>query len=300
MHNSSRLSIVIPVLNAARGLEKTLRSIGPAGSVPCEVIVQDGGSTDEVASVVGAWGDRVSHFSSERDEGQYDAINRGFAKASGEVLSWINAGDVFLPGALETVARIFSGHPEVSWLTGRACLADAGAVAIIPAHGVGVSNFEIRHGLCRPGAAGFLQQEGMFWRRELWERSGGLNPGLKLAADFELWTRFAESAPLHRIDVPLAAFSLHQDNRSIVLRDRYLAEVGEVLGAFSPGKRRVQAMLRPLTLAMKAMGRIPGLRRVIAPMLRLCPALRVEEFGWVKGDEGGLRLRKRIRTAWLG
>lgn len=295
-----RLSIVIPVLNAARGLEKTLRSIGAAGSVPCEVIVQDGGSTDEVASVVGAWGDLVNQFTSERDEGQYDAINRGFAKASGEVFAWINAGDVFLPGALDTAIRIFSGHPEVSWLTGRACLADAGAVAIIPPYGVGVSDFEIRHGLCRPGAAGFLQQEGMFWRRELWERSGGLNSGLKLAADFDLWTRFAEWAPLHRVDVPLAAFSLHQDNRSIVLRDRYLTEVGEVVRGFAPGKRRVQAVMRPITLAMKAMGRIPGLRFVLSPMLRLCPALRIEEFGWVRCDAEGLRLRKRIRTAWLG
>lgn len=294
------ISLVVPVLNAARGLEQTLRSIRAAGSESCEVIVQDGGSADGVEKVIARFDGLVTHFSSGPDEGQYDAIDQGFRKASGDVLGWINAGDIFLPGALVTVARIFSEHPEVSWLTGRACLADEGSLAIIPPFGVAVSNFEIRNGLCRPGAAGFLQQEGMFWSRGLWERSGGLNRDLKLAADFELWTRMADVAPLHRINVPLAAFSHHHDNRSLVLRDRYLGEVRGAVRALPSQKRWAGKMMQPFTLGLKALGRVPGLRLVLALLLRSLPGLRIEEFGWERAEAGELRLRKRVRTAWLG
>ncbi len=295
-----RVSLVIPVKNAAPLLRRTLRSIAAAGGSDVGVFVRDGDSGDGVAAVVAEFGGLVSSFVSQADKGQYDAIRAGMKEADGEVTGWINAGDVLMPGALDTVERIFSEHPEVSWLTGRACLADEGAVAIIPTHRVLVSNAEIRLGLCRPGAAGFLQQEGMFWRRDLWERCGGLNAERSLAADFELWTRFAAQAPLHRIDVPLAAFSHHHDNRSIVQRERYLAEVAEVIAAFPAKTRGRSRMTRPFTLVMKALGRMPGLRVLLSMMLRPFPGLRVEEFGWGRDGSGGLILRKCVRTAWFG
>lgn len=294
------VSLVIPVKDAAPLLRTTLRSILAAGGYDVGVFVRDGGSRDDVASVVAEFGDLVTSFVSRPDKGQYDAIQSGMADADGEVLAWINAGDVLLPGTLDTVGRIFSENPGIDWLTGRACLADEGAVAVIPPHGVLVSDFEIRCGLCHPGAAGFLQQEGMFWRRGLWDRCGGLNPDLRLAADFELWTRFAEHAPLHRVDVPLAAFSHHRNNRSMVLRNEYLAEVRTVIAALPPSRRRAHRLMRPFTLALKALGRVPGLRWIPAMVFRAIPVLRIHEWGWERADGGGLTLVKRLRTAWLG
>lgn len=295
-----RVSLVIPVKNAAPLLRRTLRSIVAAGGSRVGVIVRDAGGDENVGQVVAEFGELIESFVSRPDGGQYDAIQSGMAEASGDILAWINAGDVLLPGALDTVERIFSEHPEVSWLTGRACLADDGALAIIPPQGVLVSNGEIRIGLCRVGAAGFLQQEGMFWRRGLWEGCGGLNPDLSLAADFELWTRFAVHAPLHRVEVPLAAFSHHHDNRSIVQRDRYLAEVARVIEGFPPEIRKRHRLTRPFTLALKALGRVPGVRAILAPILRSFPGMRIHEFGWKRGDGGELILRQRVRTAWLG
>lgn len=90
-------------------------------------------------------------------------------------------------------------------------------------HEVVVSDPEIRRGLCCGGATGFLQQEGMFWRRTLWERAGALDIGLRLAANYELRIRFARETDLVRLTIPLAALSYHETNRSIVERDAILS-----------------------------------------------------------------------------
>jgi len=206
-----RVSIVIPVYNCAKLLGITLQSIRLCGHADIEVLVIDGSSDDNTAEVVSSFGDLVTLFVSEPDGGQYDAINKGMARATGEILCWINGGDFFMPGAVGNAVSVFEACPAVAWITGRPCVAEGLALRRQGPHEVVVSNPEIRYGLCCGGASGCLQQEGMFWRRSLWERAGGLDLRYRLAGDYELWIRFARETCLVRLDLPLAVFFSPQD-----------------------------------------------------------------------------------------
>jgi glycosyltransferase involved in cell wall biosynthesis len=297
------ISVVIPVLNAGDALRATLQSIrAAAASVDVEVLIQDGGSIDGIESVVAEFPDLVAGFSSGKDGGQYEAINAGFGRASGEVFSWLNAGDIFFPGAFDKVVEIFETHPDVVWLTGRQCIACGGNPLIFSPFDVMVSNKEIRYGLCSPAGTGFLQQEGMFWRRALWEDCGGLDTSLKLAADFDLWMRMAARAPLHRVSIVLAAFSYHGDNRSVLGASEYLQEMGVVMERGGIRRRTSVLAARCMGLFLKGASRIPVVRMLIAIPLWLIGFPRVETFDWRQksGSCGSFELKRRRRISWVG
>lgn len=297
------VSVVIPVLNAADALRATLQSIRAAGSsVNVEVLVQDGGSSDGIDSVVAEFPDLIAGFTSGKDGGQYGAINAGFERASGEVFTWINAGDIFFPGAFDKVVEIFEAHPDVFWLTGRQCVARVGNPLIFSPFDVMVSNEEIRSGLCGPAGTGFLQQEGMFWRRELWEDCGGLDTTMKLAADFDLWMRMAARAPLHRVSIVLAAFSYHRDNRSVLGASEYLREMEVAIERRWGRRRTLLNAARWVGLFLKGASRIPVVRALFAFPLWLIGYPRVETFDWRQksGPCGSFELKRRRRVSWVG
>lgn len=296
-----RISVVIPVLNASAALRSTLQSIRSAGGAGVEIVVQDGGSRDGIQSVLDEFPEVVSIFSSGRDGGQYAAINRGFELAGGDVLAWLNAGDIFLPGVFDKVVEIFEAHPDIQWLTGRQCIARHGNPLIFPARDVMVANHEIRFGLCDSGRAGFLQQEGMFWRRELWDACGGLDSNLKLAADFDLWMRMARIAPLHRASVPFAAFSYDGDNRSVLGAVDYRREIGVILEKHGTSWRALRFAVSGVTVFLNVTSRVSVLRPVLLALLYMIGFPRVETLEWRrKGELGSFDLKRRRRVSWAG
>ena len=264
-----------------------------------EVVVMDGGSTDHISKVVADFGDLVSVFVSEPDDGQYDAINKGMARTTGDILCWINSGDFFLPGAVANAVSVFSKHREVRWLAGRPCVAEGGALRRQGNFEVVVSNLEIRYGLCCGGATGFLQQEGMFWDRALWTETGGLDTRYRLAADFELWTRFAKATELTRMTIPSAAFSYHDTNRSIVEKKSYMEEVATAISRFSKEEIRIRRRLRPLPFLMRVIRKIPIVKPVSRFILQRSSKLSVLVVSWRKNREGGFTLEANRRVCWI-
>jgi glycosyltransferase involved in cell wall biosynthesis len=107
-----KISVLIPSYNQAEFLAKTLATVAKQGYEPLEVIIMDGGSTDRTAEVVKAYGGLVTHFCSERDEGQLHAVEKALGMATGDICYWCNADDAVMPGAFEFVARTFARHPE--------------------------------------------------------------------------------------------------------------------------------------------------------------------------------------------
>ncbi|WP_194467090.1 glycosyltransferase family 2 protein [Bradyrhizobium sp. CCBAU 53340] len=219
-----------PSFNQGRFIESNILSIQGQKYPTLEHIIIDGGSTDETMPTLERYKELLASIVSEKDDGQYHAINKGFALATGEVMAWLNSDDVYIPGALHVVGEIFRKFPQIKWLTTRLPLAieeDGTPIKATPVYGftrTGFLNGENLPGLGWPATC-YIQQESTFWRRSLWEQAGGrLDTNYRLAGDFDLWARFFEYTELYSVDVPIGCFRRHADQRTSTSFANYLEE----------------------------------------------------------------------------
>lgn len=250
-----KISIVTPSFNSSRYISETIQSvISQSGDFSIEYFVVDKCSTDGTNLIVEKFqrllnDDRFPlacngvdlHFVSEDDDGMYDAINKGFEKASGDIFAWLNADDIYLPGALATITRVFANYQDVHWVKGitsyineDSFIWQMGSILIyskdwIKAGIYGRDNY-------------FIQQDSVFWRAWLWEKCGGFDLSYKRAGDYCLWIRFAELTPLVSIKSWISCFrrvegQISQDHAA------YMKEVSH----FSPGNDVLSRKVRLFT-----------------------------------------------------
>lgn len=227
-----RITIVTPSFNRATYINDTIGSIvSQQGDFELEYIIQDGGSDDSLIEIYRKWQRRIENneieikckslnfkFFIETDDGMYDAINRGFSHATGDVMAWLNSDDMYHPYALQTVAQVFSKFNNVSWLTGipnsfNSYGSRSGFDTFPPAY----SQLYIRKGFYnvkyhRRFGFNWIQQESNFWRSSLWNQVGGkVSTDYKYAADFNLWQEFARHTDLVKVHSFLGGFRVHPD-----------------------------------------------------------------------------------------
>lgn len=224
-----KISIILPCYNMENYIESTLLSIVNQKYDDLELIVVDGGSTDNTLSILDKYAENITVLISEPDNGQYHAVSKGMDIATGEILAWINADDVYFPWTFEHVSLFFRNYPEESWISGCSSLMEkSGLMKNLNQNIIAKPKKLIENGWFRDNMYGFLQQEGMFWRKELWDKSGGLDESLKLATDFKLWIQFIEHAELVSFGIPLAAFRNRDDSRSVLQKTKYDEEVKSI------------------------------------------------------------------------
>ena len=254
------ISIVTPSFNQAEFLEDCIRSVIDQSYPRLEYVIIDGGSTDGSVDIIRRHEGRLKHWVSEPDKGQYDAVNKGFAQSTGEIMAYLNSDDKYTPWAFQVIGEIFSAFPTIEWLTAAYPLTwDEDGRAVACSFSPGFSRRAFYKGANLPGMGwhhhSFVQQESTFWRRSLWERSGGyINSSLKLAADFELWSRFYQHGELYSVDTSLAGFRVHKDQKTASHLEEYLNEAYTVLracggrpyGTLQTILRRRFALLRPM------------------------------------------------------
>jgi glycosyltransferase involved in cell wall biosynthesis len=260
------VSIVTPSFNQGKYLEETILSVLEQDYPNLEYLIADGGSTDGSREIIERYANlddpklgRLRWWVSEPDRGQTDAINKGFARAQGEILAWLNSDDTYLPGAIaEAVDYLLTAHPEAGMVYGDANLVDeSGAVT---------GKFPARQTDYRRLRGGYVHipQQAAFFRASLWQQVGPLDPSFYFAMDYDLWVRLARLAPLHYHPRLWANFRLHGGGKSVVADDRCWPEMLRVHyreGGTWLSPLVLKARLRPLVYAWLPMRLRVWLRR---------------------------------------
>jgi glycosyltransferase involved in cell wall biosynthesis len=220
-----KISIVTPSFNQGQFLEETILSVLNQNYPNLEYIVIDGGSKDETVDVIRRYEDRLTYWASEKDRGQVHAINKGIAKATGDIFAFINSDDVYLPGAFASVADYFEAYPESEWVCGDTIMFGKGHPT------------ELIQSVVPESAAHCLSwaytapQPGHFWKRSLVE--GGFDESWRYDFDHDLYVRLLLSG--HRcehIPLPFAAYRLHEASKTVADATRFMEEFDQSAEAY--------------------------------------------------------------------
>jgi GT2 family glycosyltransferase len=240
------ISMVTPSFKQAAFIERTIRSVVEQSYPNLEYFIQDGGSDDGTVDVLKRCEKQLSGWESRPDRGQAQAINRAFARTSGEIMAYLNSDDILLPGALSYVAEFFARHPEVDVVYGNRIVIDEHDKEIgrwiLPGHDNKVLSW-----------ADFVPQETLFWRRRIWTKAGGrMDESFQFALDWDLLVRFREAgARFARLPRFLGGFRVHAQQKTTTS----IANTG------------FEEMNR---IRQRALGRVPTsveVRKAVAPYL---------------------------------
>jgi glycosyltransferase involved in cell wall biosynthesis len=207
------IAIVTPSLNQSDLVAHTIESVLRQNYPALQYAVVDGGSTDGTHDIIAKYRDRLAYFVSESDNGQSQAIAKGFCNLRGEIMAYLNSDDLLLPGALGFVGKFFSEHPEIDVIYGHRIIIDAAGREIgrwiLPRHDAEA----IRH-------FDYVPQETLFWKRSLYDAIGGISQSHQFAMDWDLLLRFIQvGARFRRVPRFLACFRVHDKQKTHMLMD---------------------------------------------------------------------------------
>jgi GT2 family glycosyltransferase len=202
-----RISIVTPSFNQARYLENTIQSVLAQDYPKVEYMVIDGGSIDGSVEIIKKYENRLAYWISEKDNGQADAINKGLAHAKGEIVAWLNSDDYYLPKAVSSVVKVFEENPDVVMVYGDMLAVDKHGQTI---NVLKYRQFSLEDLLCFQ----IIGQPAVFFSREAYERTGGLDPTFHFLLDHHLWIRIAQHGKILHIPQTWAAARYHAEAKN--------------------------------------------------------------------------------------
>jgi len=206
--SSLKFLIVTPSYNQGRFIRETVNSVLTQDYPFFEYIIQDCCSTDETQQFLCDIADRRLKVFFEKDNGQSDAINRGFSRSSGDIMFYLNSDDLILPHTFEYISSIFATHPDLDVIYADRLIIDEEGRIIgdwrLPEYNPAVVKI-----------IDYIPQETLFWRRRLWDKVGGLDASLEFAMDWDLILRF-EAANAQIVHIPefLGAFRAHPNQKT--------------------------------------------------------------------------------------
>jgi len=259
-----KITVVTPSYNQGKYIEETIRSILLQGYPNLEYIIMDAGSTDDTLEIIEKYSPWITYWESKSDRGQSHAINKGFARATGDILAWLNSDDYYLPNALFHIANSYEQDKQSYWVgVGSAKRID------------GKGRLEMIHA---PTATTFqklidwdkywFMQPACFFSAAIWKDHGVLDEDLHLAMDFELWLRFAKQVDFNLVDEVLCVNRNYGETKTRSMRGESIAE-GRVIqfryGGEEEAKRSIAEYVDQTQAALKLwniLASFPGRRMV--------------------------------------
>jgi glycosyltransferase involved in cell wall biosynthesis len=218
-----KISVVIPSYNKAKYIERTVLSILNQNYPNLELLVIDGCSTDGSLEIIRKFERFISFFVNERDDGQTSAINKGIKMATGQLVAWQNADDLYLPGAFAAVVRMYEMNPLCDLFSGNALVIDAD------------DNIVQQTKFIRPTRRRLLLEgyimtsQAVFWKRSLHEEFGYFREDYHMAMDYDFWIRCLERARSAYTDQRLGAFRSYGETKTAMMGNTVGAdEVNEI------------------------------------------------------------------------
>ena len=245
--NAMKLSIVVCSYNQSAFIGETLKSLVMQKDVSpeeLEIVVIDGGSTDGTMEVVRQYSSRLAYFVSEKDRGQTHALNKGFARTTGNVLGWLCSDDLLEIDAARFVLDYFRSRPEVEFLYGDSRLIGPTGDLLTIKKEIPFSWFLWKYG------HNYIPQPSAFWRSSLHKAVNGLDEAFDLGMDADLWARFAERTKPCHVRKVLSSVRWYPQQKTQRLRSASIDDHHRICRRYGVDHDRLQT--RALTILAKA------------------------------------------------
>jgi glycosyltransferase involved in cell wall biosynthesis len=270
-----KISIIMPTFNQGRYIEKSIRSILEQDEANIELIIIDGGSTDDTVEVIRRHEDRIAFWVSEKDRGQSHAINKGMQRATGDYLTWLNSDDWYLPGAVKAMVSLLE-QTGADVVVGAGTIVDGKGEQIYAKAPTSTIDLDTLFHWHQGG--NFMQPSSAF-RRSAWAAAGELDEAVHIALDLDLWLRMAKAGCRYvTTDQHLSVALSHPDAKTTAFKD--LMRLDCLITIIRHGgephvRQRLQEILVDLTSYRSQYERIVGhpLVRFAKPVLRLIDRL---------------------------
>ncbi|HNF34644.1 MAG TPA: glycosyltransferase family 2 protein [Anaerolineales bacterium] len=223
------VSIITPSYNQAAYLEQTLLSVLNQDHAPIEYIVVDGASKDASVEIIKKYSDRLAYWVSEKDGGQAEAINKGFARATGEIIAWLNSDDYYLPGAVSAAVKMFEANPEMVLVYGNMLAVDEHGKTF---NTLTYKQLTLEDLLCFQ----IIGQPAVFMRRSALQKTGGLDSTFHFLLDHFLWIQLAQHGKILHADQTWAAARYHAEAKNRAKAAEFGREAFRILEAVAQDK----------------------------------------------------------------
>lgn len=231
------VSIITPSYNQAKYLEQTIQSVLRQDYPRIEYIVMDGASSDESVEIIKKYAGQLTYWESQQDMGQADAINKGFARATGDIVAWLNSDDYYLPGTISKAVQVFEENPDVVLIYGNMLAVDENGATF---NTLTYRPLTFEDLLCFH----IIGQPAVFMRRSALQKTKGLDPTFHFLLDHLLWIQIAKQGKILHVDQTWSAARYHSEAKNVAKAAEFGREAFRILETIAQDKDLAATLLR--------------------------------------------------------